>query len=40
MSREELYGKFVTGVFENRELEDYSTAYQRVIDRLEGADQI
>ena len=39
MTKEELRGKFVTGVFENREQEDYSTAYQRVIDRLKGADE-
>ncbi|QAT48368.1 2-oxoacid:ferredoxin oxidoreductase subunit beta [Caproiciproducens sp. NJN-50] len=36
MSREDLCGKFVTGVFEDREQEDYSTAYQRVIDGLKG----
>lgn len=36
MSAEELYGKFVTGVFANVEKEDYSTAYQRVIDSLKG----
>ena len=27
-------GKFVTGIFEDTEQEDYSTAYQRVIDSL------
>lgn len=36
MSAEELKGKFVTGIFENREQEDYSTVYQRVIDSLKG----
>lgn len=40
MSGEELHGKFVTGVFADVEKEDYSTAYQRVVDSLkEGADQ-
>jgi len=38
MSGEELRDKFVTGVFENREQEDYSTAYQRVIDSLRGGE--
>lgn len=38
MSKEELRGKYVTGVFENREQEDYGTAYQRVIDSLKGAE--
>ena len=37
MSREELRGKHVTGIFEDREQEDWSTAYQRVIDGLKGA---
>ncbi|MFP5527201.1 thiamine pyrophosphate-dependent enzyme [Peptococcus simiae] len=32
---EELRGKFVTGIFENREQEDYSTAYQKIIDGLQ-----
>ena len=36
MSPQELEGKFVTGVFENSQREDYSTAYQRVVDRLKG----
>lgn len=35
MSEEELRGKFVTGVFARREMEDYGSAYQRVIDSLE-----
>lgn len=39
MTYEELRGKFVTGVFEDREQEDYSTAYQRVIDSLKGAEE-
>lgn len=37
MTAEELQGKFVTGIFVNREQEDYGTAYQHVIDRLKGA---
>lgn len=36
MAQEELAGKYVTGVFVNREQEDYSTAYGRVIDALKG----
>ncbi|MDO4719229.1 MAG: thiamine pyrophosphate-dependent enzyme [Peptostreptococcaceae bacterium] len=36
MSESELEGKFVTGVFVNREQEDYSTLYQKVIDGLGG----
>ena len=36
MSSEELEGKFVTGVFANRDLEDYSTRYARLISKLEG----
>lgn len=39
MSREELVGKFVTGIFENREQEDYGTAYQRIIDSMKGEEQ-
>lgn len=38
MTMDELKGKFVTGVLENREQEDYSTAYQHVIDRLKGGE--
>ena len=38
MNREELKGKFVTGIMENREQEDYSTAYQHVIDELKGGE--
>lgn len=38
MSDEDLRGKFVTGVFADRDQEDYSTAYQRVIDSLKGAE--
>lgn len=38
MSDEELHGKFVTGVFADVAREDYSTAYQHVIDSLKGAD--
>lgn len=38
MSEEDLWGMFVTGVLADRELEDYSTAYQRVIDSLKGAE--
>ena len=38
MNREELKGKFVTGIMENREQEDYSTAYQHVIDEWKGGD--
>lgn len=34
MTKEELRGKFITGVFENREQEDYSTVYQRIINNL------
>lgn len=34
MTPAELDGKFVTGIFANVEKEDYSTAYQRVIDSL------
>lgn len=34
MTEEELQGIFVNGIFVNREQEDYSTAYQRVIDSL------
>lgn len=37
LPREELQDKFVTGVLQNREMEDYSTAYQRVINSLKGA---
>lgn len=36
MTEDELRGKIITGIFENREQEDYSTAYQRVIDSLKG----
>lgn len=36
LSREDVRGKFVTGILEDYELEDYSTAYQRVIDALKG----
>lgn len=36
MTAAELHGKFVTGTFANEEKEDYSTAYQKVIDRLKG----
>ncbi len=39
MSEEDLHGKFVTGVFADRVKEDYSTAYQRVIDSLKGAEE-
>ena len=39
MSAEDLRGKFVTGVFEDREQGDCSTAYQRVIDSLKGAEE-
>ena len=39
MNEEELCGKFVTGVLADREIEDYSSAYQRVIDHLKGADE-
>lgn len=39
MTPEELHGKFVTGIFEDREQEDYTTAYQRVIDSLKGAEK-
>ena len=35
MSEDELNGKFVTGVLADRSREDYSTAYQRIIDRLQ-----
>ena len=38
MTRDELQGKFVTGIFEEREQEDYSTAYQKVIDSLRGGE--
>lgn len=38
MSPEDLAGKYVTGVFADREQEDYSTAYGRVIDALKGID--
>lgn len=34
MEEDALHGKFVTGVFADRKKEDYSTAYQRVIDGL------
>lgn len=34
LSEEDLHGKFVTGVFQNKVQEDYSTAYQRMIDEL------
>ena len=34
MTQEELKGKFITGVFTDIEKEDYSTAYQRIIDGL------
>ena len=34
LSYDELKDKFVTGIFEDREQEDYSTAYQKIIDRL------
>ena len=33
---EELKGKFVTGIFENRDQEDYGTIYQRIIEGLKG----
>ena len=36
MSYSELRGKFVTGILENREQEDYSTAYAKVIECLKG----
>ena len=36
MTREELHGKFVTGVFVDEVREDYSTAYQKIIDSLKG----
>ena len=36
MSWDELRGKFVTGILEDREQEDYSTAYARVIESLKG----
>ena len=35
MSEDELNGKFVTGVLADRCREDYSTAYQCIIDRLQ-----
>lgn len=38
MNPEELRGKFVTGVLEIREQEDYSTAYQRVVNGLKGGE--
>ena len=38
MTRDELQGKFVTGIFEEREQEDYRTAYQKVIDSLRGGE--
>lgn len=38
MSADELRGKFVTGVFASEEREDYSTAYQKVIDALRGGE--
>ena len=36
MSEEELEGKFVTGIIANRDVEDYGTAYDRIINELKG----
>ena len=39
MSAQELEGKYVTGVFVDREQEDYSSAYQRITKSLKGETQ-
>lgn len=38
MTEDELSGKYVTGVFAERTIDDYSTLYQRVIEKAEGAE--